>query len=259
MQRRVSISKLVCGWIAATGVALAGCATSTLPASKTFDFFGQVRPASDPWYEKVGEWQERAQAQHPGVSIRGERGLAAAMRSELLSRKIGAFEAESRLQLARDISLWSRLIARWHYRFDEVAGNPDEPLSHAERARASQAPSLEIDHWPTYPELIARNGDDCDGLDLIAYQLLHEFGFERVKIFRAVVMRDYDRANHMVTLWFEDPDDPWVFDATGAVTTELVRFSELNGWTPTSVFNDTDQYSAVVHAAQSRAVAPPPP
>jgi hypothetical protein len=37
----------------------------------------------------------------------------------------------------------------------------------------------------------------------------------------------------MVTLWFEDQKDPWVLDATSAVTFEMRRFSQLEGWTPT--------------------------
>jgi hypothetical protein len=198
----------------------------------------------------VGEWQERAQAQHPGASIRSERGPEAVERSELLSRKLVAFEAESRLKLARQISLWARLTARQHYLFDD-GSSPDESFSPAEEDLASEAITLENDHWPTFPELIARNGDDCDGLDLIAYQLLREFGFDRDRIFRAIVMRNRDRANHMVTLWFEDPHDPWVFDATGALTRTLIRFSELKGWTPTNVFNETVQYSAVERGTES--------
>lgn len=255
MPSRVSISKLVCGWLAATGVALAGCATSISPAPKEFDFFGPVEPASDPWYETVGDWQKRAQVQHPGVSIRGERGSDAGRRSGLLSRKVGAFEADSRLRLAHRINQWARLTARKHYLFDD-GSSPDEPLSQAELGPASEVISLENDYWPTYPELIARNGDDCDGLDLIAYQLLREFGFARDRIFRAVVMRNRDRANHMVTLWFEDPHDPWVFDATGAITMKLRRFSELNGWTPTNVFNETVQYSVVERGTEPLAVIP---
>ena len=46
----------------------------------------------------------------------------------------------------------------------------------------------------------------------------------------------------MVTLWFEDPHDPWVLDATGAMTFQMRRFSEIKGWTPRKVFNETEQY-----------------
>jgi hypothetical protein len=243
-------------WLAATGVALGGCATAPAPGFKTFDFFGQVDPASDPWYEVVGEWQERARVQHPGISISGERNSAPVWRSGLLSEKVRAFEKENRLELARLINKWTRLTVRKHYLFDDGT-DPDDPSSQDEHN--SDPITFENDHWPTYPELIARNGDDCDGLDLVAYQLLHEFGFKRNQIFRAVVMRNRDRANHMVTLWFEDPEDPWVFDATGAMTFKLVRFSEIAGWTPTNVFNESFQYSVLKRGAESLAVVPSSP
>ncbi len=72
---------------------------------------------------------------------------------------------------------------------------------------------------------------------------MREFGFPPDQLFRAIVRRDRDGANHMVTLWFEDRDDPWVIDATGAVTGSVRRFSDLPGWTPTKVFNEREQYT----------------
>ena len=54
--------------------------------------------------------------------------------------------------------------------------------------------------------------------------------------------RNSKRTNHMVTLWFEDPEDPWVLDATGAMVLDVKRFSEVEGWTPTKMFNESVQY-----------------
>ena len=84
---------------------------------------------------------------------------------------------------------------------------------------------------------------DCDGLDLIAYRLLLEFGFRRDRVYRAIVKRARDGGNHMVTLWFEDPEDPWILDATGAMTFRMRRFSEIEGWRPRKVFNETVQFA----------------
>jgi hypothetical protein len=173
----------------------------------------------------VEDWQARSQKESSGgVDTQQLSGFA--KRFGQLDRKIGAFVAEERIALAEQIATWAREEGRRHYRFEEDS-------------------SLEGDHWATYGELVARNGDDCDGLDLIAYQLLIEFGFPRDELFRAVMRRNRDRKNHMVTLWFQDPEDPWVFDATGAMTMELARFSETAGWTPTAIFNEREQFSVV--------------
>ena len=39
------------------------------------------------------------------------------------------------------------------------------------------------------------------------------------------------------------PKDPWVLDATGAATFEMRQFSQLEGWTPTKVFNERNQFT----------------
>ena len=95
------------------------------------------------------------------------------------------------------------------------------------------------------PSGTADNGDDCDGLDLIVYGLLLDFGFDPDRVYRTIVKRDRDRGNHMITLWFEDPHDPWVLDATGAMTFTMLRFSETEGWTPIKVFNERVQFRAL--------------
>ncbi len=197
------------------GALAGGCASTPPPEPRHFDYFAEPLPASreDPWFEKVGAWQERA------------RKAAAARPAESeLAGKIGDFEREERLALAQRIATWSQRRAREHY-----VTEPDEI-----------DPSK--DHWPTYRELIAKNGDDCDGLDLIAYEMLLDFGFPPEEVYRAVIRRDRDRKNHMITLWFESPDDPWVIDVTGAMTLEVRRLSALPGWTPTKVFDEERQF-----------------
>ena len=67
--------------------------------------------------------------------------------------------------------------------------------------------------------------------------------------------RNRDRRNHMVTLWFEDPEDPWVFDSTGVLTRGLILFSKIVGWTPTAVFNEREQFSVVESGLRGKARA----
>jgi hypothetical protein len=47
----------------------------------------------------------------------------------------------------------------------------------------------------------------------------------------------------MVTLWFEDRDDPWVIDPTGAMTTGMPRMSEVPGWEPLKVFSEDERFT----------------
>ena len=57
-----------------------------------------------------------------------------------------------------------------------------------------------------------------------------------------IVHRESDGANHMATLWFEERGDPWLIDATGAISRRLIRFSELRGWTPIRLFDEDELY-----------------
>ncbi|HSJ98887.1 MAG TPA: hypothetical protein VLC53_17560 [Myxococcota bacterium] len=210
-----------------------GCAsTPGGRGARHFEWFSEagLGAEGDAWYPKVEEWQGRAQIE--GTRLPGtERSLRSAEFSGQLLHAMAAFRDSERRELAKDITDWTQRIARKHYKFDP--GNND-PI---------------YDRWPTVGELLANNGDDCDGLDLIAYQLLREFGYPREQLYRAIVRRNRDNANHMVTLWFEDPNDPWVLDATGAVSVEFRRVSELPGWTPTKLFNENRQFNVVEKAA----------
>jgi hypothetical protein len=80
------------------------------------------------------------------------------------------------------------------------------------------------------------NGDDCDGLELLVYSMLREFGFAEDEVYRAIVVRPSDGQHHMVTLWFEERSDPWVIDPTGAMTSGMPHMSEVPGWHPLKVF-----------------------
>jgi predicted transglutaminase-like cysteine proteinase len=199
-------------------VALA-CASGPPPAGLRYDFFAEARPA-DLWYDQVEGWQRRAASEATTIS----RAARDDVGRGLLRVDMRRFGAQERHALARRINEWSQAAARRHYRLENDTSPAD-------------------DHWPTFGELLTRNGDDCDGLDLIAYQLMREFGFEHV--YRAVIRRELDGSHHMVTLWFEDRGDPWVLDATGAMTIRMRRYSELpDGWTPTQVFSEREHFRA---------------
>ena len=75
------------------------------------------------------------------------------------------------------------------------------------------------------------------------------------EVYRAIVFRRSDGQHHMVTFWFEHPDDPWVIDPTGAMTSGMPRMSEMPGLgadqglqrrsaTSTSCRGPTEQHAA---------------
>ena len=56
----------------------------------------------------------------------------------------------------------------------------------------------------------------------------------------------------MVTLWFEELDDPWVIDPTGAMTSGMPRMSDLPDWTPIKVFSEDEEFTVrTEHFAQT--------
>lgn len=202
-----------------------GCTNPLFEASDAgYRFFGPARTETDLWHDKIQDWQRRERRDRPGAALADRETLREKSQSGLLRVKMGYWEAEERLALAKRLTQWAQAESRRHYRFDpetDVAGDP----------------------WPTTKDLLDKNGDDCDGLDLIAYELLRQFGFPPDQLYRAIVKRQRDGANHMVTLWFDNPTDPWVIDAIGAVSLEVRRFSDLPGWTPTKIFNEQEQHT----------------
>ena len=221
--------------LAALAAALA-CGCSGLgggPREPEYGFFAPAGPADDDiWFEKVGDWQAREvrdSADHELANA--EQIREAGIHSGLLRVTMGRFRASERMVFARRLVEWAQGETRRVYRFDPPTSQSEDP-------------------WPTTKDLLDANGDDCDGLDLIAYHLLLDFGFPPDQLYRAIVRRDADWANHMVTLWFEDPHDPWVIDAVGAVTQKVRRFSDLPGWTPTKIFNERQQFTPVPRRSQ---------
>ncbi|MFQ5416357.1 MAG: hypothetical protein ACE5FL_04815 [Myxococcota bacterium] len=197
---------------------------------KSFDFFAPPRP-DDPFYAKIQDWQRRARLDAVAVdspALDPVRELEPEVAPfGMLQQKFEAYLARLKRSQATAFAAWSQRQARLHF-------TSDPPTT------------LEGDRWPTLNELFRTNGDDCDGLDLIAYGLLRRAGFRADETYRLVIRRNADGANHMVTLWFEDREDPWVIDATGATTIDMVRFSDLpTGWLPRMMFNESEMYNVV--------------
>ncbi|MDE0885280.1 MAG: hypothetical protein OSB70_07075 [Myxococcota bacterium] len=216
--------------------------------------------ADDIWSPKISGWQRRERAEEFALEVSpppvSERAPAQAAPTELLP--LEAVDSAARTELPQASELDSEVPVV------EVAEDRDENLRakysafriSQKRAMArsvaewTQAQALDhyvedgpLDHWATLEETLRNNGDDCDGLELLSFHALRELGFEPGEVFRAIVYRSSDGQHHMVTLWFEDPEDPWVIDPTGAMTLGMPRMSELPGWVPVKLFSDTQEYT----------------
>jgi predicted transglutaminase-like cysteine proteinase len=227
-----SVRSRLCNAIpTALAVALLAACVTHEPGSFAFDFFRAPDPG-DRWSGKIAAWQsrERAGSVHGPAPVSGsaaqpvEPGGAAALRT-----KYAEFRAEQQRALARELARWIQEQSREHY-----------------------VPDGEVDHWATLEEALARDGDDCDGLELLAYHFLRDLGLPEDEVWRAIVYRPEDGQHHMVTLWFEDPEDPWVIDPTGAMISGMPRFSQVPGWVPLKIFSESEEFSA------SRIPAPAP-
>ena len=242
------VSSSALPWLLALGLSLGlGCASLVLSPRPRFDYFETPSP-TDAWSPKIAGWQRRELADPvdlssalPPVGESGDAGPAPAPRAvgpneaaaaapgteapevaepTSLRAAYAAFLGEHKRALARDFAVWVQAEARHHY-------VPDGP----------------VDHWATLEETLRTDGDDCDGLELLAFHGLQQLGFRDDEVFRAIVYRPSDGQHHMVTFWFEKPDDPWVIDPTGAMTTGMPHMSDLPDWVPLKVFGQHVEYS----------------
>ena len=228
----------------AAGIAGFGCA-GVVSGPSDYDYFNP--PAlDDQWSPKIAGWQRRERAEEP-AQVQAPADVSEAAPAEAapaeptndplplpeasgvskqtgaensLRSKYAAFRAEQKRSTARAVAAWTQDQALEHY----VDDGP-------------------IDHWATLEETLRNNGDDCDGLELLTFHALRGLGFEMTEVFRAIVFRASDGQHHMVTLWFEDPSDPWVIDPTGAMTLGMPRMSELPEWVPIKLFSDITEYT----------------
>lgn len=212
-----------------------GCAAIRAPApfAEGFDYFQRPRP-DDVWSAKIEGWQRRERfdagliaplesgpaVESAGYSAANEQLPESQIDEGGLRAKYFAFRVERKRALAREVAAWIQKEAKVHYREDGA-----------------------VDHWATLEETLARGGDDCDGLELLAFHALRDLGFADTEVYRAIVVRPSDGQHHMVTLWFEESGDPWVIDPTGAMTLGMPRMSELPEWVPIKVFSDEIEYT----------------
>ncbi len=212
-----------------------GCAGIAPQQSEglTASYF-EIPTPDDVWSPKIEGWQRRERfdaellaplESGPAVESAGwseaNRKLPSDQRDEHgLRAKYFQFRAERKRAMAADVAEWIQAEAKQVYREDGA-----------------------VDHWATFEETLARGGDDCDGLELLAFHALRDLGFADTEVYRAIVVRPSDGQHHMVTLWFEDPEDPWVIDPTGAMTLGMPRMSELPEWAPIKVFTDRLEYT----------------
>jgi hypothetical protein len=206
-----------------------GCASS-LGGGPAYEFFAAPDP-DDAWSRKIRLWQRRelgdsGSAAPAAVAEAGGVGAVGDPDSGNLRAKFDAFRAERKRALAREVADWIQRQAREHY----VADGP-------------------IDRWATLEETFRSNGDDCDGLELLTYHFLRDLGFGDDEVYRAIIYRRSDGQHHMVTLWFEDRDDPWVIDPTGAMTSGMPRMSSVPDWIPLKVFSEDREFSVRQQAA----------
>jgi hypothetical protein len=219
------VAPLLLGLAAIAIVLVLGCAGS-LYGVVAYDYFDAPDPA-DPWSRKIEYWQARERAERsetlvstlapvagPGQADPEDAGVGE------LKAKYDEFRQERKREMARELAEWIQDQARQHY-----------------------FPDGAVDHWATLEETFEANGDDCDGLELLSYNFLRDLGFSETEVYRAIVYRRSDGQHHMVTFWFEDADDPWVIDPTGAMTSGMPRMSDVPEWSPLKVFSEDEDFS----------------
>ncbi len=176
--------------------------------------FFAAAPDDNPWKLKIENWQAR----HHVDPVRN--GQEPVKRSGL-ANEYDDFSLALRRKIAAETIGWVQKKSREHYRADG-----------------------ERDHWATLGEVIESGQDDCDGLDVLTFELLRKMGFGKDEIYRSIVVERSSGQHHMVTLWFEGGtrNDPYVLDPTGVVTSEMVRLSTVPGWDPIELFDEHAHY-----------------
>ncbi len=196
--------------ISLIGLLLVSCAPQMHPLPPVAMNFFAPAPPDNPWSLKIQNWQAR----HHLDPVRN--GQQPHQRSGLAA-EWDEFSSDLRRKIAVETIGWVQEKSRRHYRADG-----------------------DRDHWATLGEVIESGKDDCDGLDLLTFELLRRMGFGKDEIYRSIVVERSSGQHHMVTLWFDrgSREDPFVLDPTGVVTAKMVRLSTVPGWEPIEIFDE---------------------
>jgi len=158
--------------------------------------------------------------------LRGEPIARHALPTSPLGRAYLEFQSHARHQIVSDVVAWVQLQSGLYY-----------------------APDGSLDDWPVLRDLLDRGADDCDGMDLMTFSLLREFGLGPGDIYRAIVRNRQSHLHHVVTLWFaaDQRDDPWLLDSTGEISRALRPLSSVPDWEPLVLFDETTVFAVRAH------------
>jgi predicted transglutaminase-like cysteine proteinase len=187
-------------------------ACSGIGHAPDYSYFESPR-FEDHWSSKILGWQEAQQRDSQGSPSR-------ILANDALADTFDRFLRAERRDAARRVVAWIQRESEYAYR-----------------------PDYGRDHWPTFDEALASRSEDCDGLELLAHRALRALGIPKEQLFRAIMVDADERRHHMVTLWFEDPSDPWVIDPTGTIAAQLLRVSEVREWSPMRMFDEGNEYA----------------
>ncbi len=203
-----------------------GCATGrhTGPPPR-YDFFAASEPDDPSWKLRVNAWQA---ARHNDLVQEHE---VPADGTELASA-YASFSERLRFDIVVETVKWVQLYGAFYYQTDTGR-----------------------DIWPTLRQVLEAGVDDCDGMDLLTFELLRRLGFEKGEIYRTVFHHQPTERYHMVTLWFPagPDDDPYVLDPTGDVSRVVKRLSLVREWQPLRIFDETASFPVVKAGARSTA------
>jgi len=209
-------------WIALWIPLWVACA-SPAPRSPELYFFGPVS-SEDLWQLKIRAWQAASRLESPSP-------LAEQTSSDPtpLAEEYARFSGQVRLEVAQRVVRWVQINSGLYFRSDNGR-----------------------DHWPTLDELITAGGDDCDGMELLTFNLLRRLGFTKGELYRAILFEPERDAYHMVTLWFDDGDrqDPYVLDPSGEVSRRVERLSHIASWQPVVMFDERSQFKVEARKLQ---------
>ncbi len=210
-------------------LAAAACTFTPLtpPKSSTarYDFF---EPAErDDWNARIVVWQAASQ-------LDAAKPPDAFPPPSFLGSSFTRAEGDLRRAVAERVVAWMQTESGLYYR-----------------------PDASGDRWPTLPQVLGSEGDDCDGIELLGFSLLRRLGFGPGEIYRTILVHRESGEHHMVTLWFaEGPaKEPFVLDPTGELARRLVPLRALHGWEPVALFDETLQYRARPAVASGRGEA----